>query len=691
MTTPTLRHALTSGGAALLLVAVGLVAMPTSATAATAATEPPVTMGDYAASDFAEAASALPDELVTALSRDLGVSAATYLAEAAAATDAVEVVDALADAGVDVAGSSIDGTTLTVNVSDPADAALVEKAGAVAETDAPAPVDLAGVEFYSVADIFGGEAITWQTGNTVGRCSVGFAGFATGSGQPQLATAGHCLAGMAGMTGQVNAITQSAPGAPATASSPIGLPVAGSQAFGNGFDSGLVAATAAGFVAYPAVATWGGGAGAPRSSAALPVQSTSAAIVGATLCKSGSTTGWTCGTVRAIDSVQRVNDNGGSYDVNSIIATTCVLSGDSGGSALIGQTAVGVTSASSSATACGGANYASTFFPMVSPTGKSVTAAYGGGWEPAVSVSTPVVTGASGGTPSAPGTITGTLAAASAASTVGVYLDGASTPAATASAASGAWSLALPAMAAGAHSYSVKARWGTWSVSAPADGGVTVAAAPGPTNGSAALVMALYRDVLFRSAAPDEVRGWSAIVASGQSITGGFLLSDEYRLNKATSAYRTILGREPEAGAIYGWLGLMRNGSIMTEDLDKQFYGSTEYFNNSGATNAGFVSALYKRLIGRPAAADEVSGWSAYAAQNGRLAVVNAIWGAIETARSRVSAIYFEYLGRYAEESETYGWAVYGQNYGDAQLRSAITGSQEYYERSMARFPGAQP
>jgi hypothetical protein len=687
VTTPTLRHALTSGGAALLLVAVGLVAIP--ATAATAATEPPASMGDYAASEFAEAATALPDELVSALSRDLGVSGETYLAEAAAATDAVVVVDSLADAGVEVVGSAIDGTTLTVNVTSQADAALVEKTGAVATLDAPASVDLTGIQFYSVADVFGGEAITWQVGNSIGRCSVGFAGFATASGQPQLATAGHCLAGMGGMTGQVNAITQSAPGAPATSSSPIGLPVAGSQAFGNGFDSGLVAGTAAGFAGYPAVATWGGGAGAPRSSAALPVQSTSAAIVGATLCKSGSTTGWTCGTVKAIDSLQTVNDNGTAYTVNSIIATTCVQSGDSGGSALIGQSAVGVTSASSSASACGGANYLSTFFPMVSPTGKSITAAYGGGWEPAVAVSTPVITGAYGGTPSTPGAITGTLAAASAMSTVEVYLDGATAPAATASAASGTWSLALPVMAAGAHSYSVRARWGTWSASASADGGVT--SAPGATNGSAALVMALYRDVLFRSAAPEEVSGWSAIVASGQSITGGFLLSDEYRLNKATKAYRTILGREPEGDAIYGWLALMRNGTVMTEDLDKQFFASEEFYNQAGADNVRFVQALYQRMIGRSASMQETVGWSFQAYHNGRASVVNAIWGSMETARARVSAIYFEYLGRYAGESETYGWAVYGQNNGDAQLRSAITGSQEYYERSIVRFPGAQP
>ena len=690
MPTSALHHSLTAGFASLLLVAGGLVALPAAAVAAPTETAPsPVAMGDYAETEFTDAATALPDELVSALKGDLGVSGATYLAEAAAATDAVDVVESLAEAGVDVVGSEIDGTTLVVNVADPSDVAAVEAAGAVAEVGAPVPVDLTGIEFFSAADIFGGEAIAWQVGDSVGRCSVGFSGFGAG-GQQQLATAGHCVAGMGGISGQVEAITQTAPNAGASASSPIGLPVAGSQAFGAGYDSGLVAATAAGFVGYPAVATWGGGGGAPRSSAALPVQSVSAAIVGATLCKSGSTTGWTCGTVRAIDSVQTVDDQGTPYDVNSILATTCVMSGDSGGSALIGQSAVGIASASSDAP-CGSGSYLSTFFPMVSPTGASVMARYAGAWEPAVTVSTPVVSGASGGTASAPGTVTGTLGAASAGSTVSLYIDGSPTAAASATAAPGTWILPLPALGEGAHSYTVVARWGSWSTSAPAAGNVVVAGAGVATNGSAALVMALYRDVLFRTAGPQEVSGWSAIVASGQSITGGFLLSDEYRLNKATSAYRTILGREPEGDAIYGWLGLMRNGSIMTEDLDKQFFASTEYFNSSGGTNFGFVSALYKRMLGRTASEDEIWGWSVYAAHHGRLGVVNAIWGAIETARSRVSAIYFEYLGRYAGESETYGWAVYGQNNGDAQLRSAITGSQEYYERSIVRFPGAQP
>jgi len=694
VTATSLRQSLTSGCVALLLVAVGIAALPpTAAIAETAPTEtaPPPTMGDYPESDFSAAAIDLPDELVTALSRDLGVTGEAYLAEAAAATDAVDVVDALASAGIDVVGAQIDGTTLVVNVTTAADAAVVASVGGVADLGAPEPLDLAGIEFYSVADVLGGEGIVWQVGNTVGRCSAGFNGYAVAGGQPQLATAGHCLAGMAGMTGQVNAIRQTVPNAAASSSTPIGLPVSGSQAFGDGFDAGLVAGSAAGFVSSPTVATWGGGTGASRSSAALGVQSTSAAIVGASLCKSGSTTGWTCGTVRAVDSMQSVNDEGTTYTVNSILASTCVQSGDSGGSALIGQSAVGVVSASSSA-ACGSDRYLSTFFPMVSSNGLSVGARYAGVWEPAIAVTTPVVTSAVGGAAATPGTISGTLAAASSGSKVVLYVDGSSTAAATANASGGTFTLQLPKLSAGTHSYSVAARWGTWSRSAgSATGTVVVTTKPVATNANAALVMALYRDVLYRSPAPAEVRGWSAIVASGTSITGGFLLSDEYRSNKATTAYRTILGREPERGAITGWLALMRNGTIMTEDLDKQFLGSEEFYNRSGATGAGFVRALYQSMLGRAPSTQETTGWAAYARQNGRMAVVDAIWGSMETARSRVSAIYFEYLGRYAGESETYGWAVYGQANGDAALRSAITGSQEYLERSIARFPGAQP
>ena len=107
---------------------------------------------------------------------------------------------------------------------------------------------------------------------------------------------------------------------------------------------------------------------------------------GDTLCKSGSTTGWTCGIVEAVDQSIPVSGK----DVNTIVATTCLIPGDSGGGAVIGTDAAGIDSGSdfpSSATEasedgtpgaypCGNPNseptnpddpgYQSVFFPMVS-------------------------------------------------------------------------------------------------------------------------------------------------------------------------------------------------------------------------------------------------------------------------------------------------------------------------------------
>ena len=59
-------------------------------------------MGTYAASSYAAAGARLPSGLTTALHRDLNLTGAEYLADAAAAAQAVKVVASLKAAGVHV-------------------------------------------------------------------------------------------------------------------------------------------------------------------------------------------------------------------------------------------------------------------------------------------------------------------------------------------------------------------------------------------------------------------------------------------------------------------------------------------------------------------------------------------------------------------------------------------------------------
>ncbi|MBC7517640.1 MAG: hypothetical protein H7248_01950 [Microbacteriaceae bacterium] len=433
-------------------------------------------MKSYPASAFTAAAGQLPAELSTAIKRDLGSNGAKYLARSAAAIDAVAVVRTLKAAGVGVLGARLAATKLVVNVARPADAAAVIRAGAIAVIGAPAAINLHGAVFTAASTpaLLSGSGYVFATSGSTGyaQCSVGFNGYETGSGSAQFATAGHCVVGM-DATQPVNALTQTAPGVNGSLGDVIGTGISSSGQFGSGYDAGLVAVAEGNTTPLSSAVTWGGGAQSPTASAPLPITSISSAIVDGDLCKSGSRTGWTCGTIEAVDQSVSVSGN----DVNSIIASTCALPGDSGGSALAGQTAVGVTSSTSNASVCD-ANSFSTYFPMISDAGgASVAAKYSTAWEAQVTVATPVIGAATGGTTAAPGTITGTLGGASATSKVRIFLDGSSTPAVIVAANTGNWSAQLPSMSAGSHTFTAVGSWGVWSRSIAATGTVNIAMA----------------------------------------------------------------------------------------------------------------------------------------------------------------------------------------------------------------------
>ena len=86
----------------------------------------------------------------------------------------------------------------------------------------------------------------------------------------------------------------------------------------------------------------------------VAVSGSSESPVGSSICRSGSTTGWHCGTIGARDAT--VNYAEGS--VFGLIRTdVCAEPGDSGGSAISGSQAQGVTSGGSGNCSSGGETY----------------------------------------------------------------------------------------------------------------------------------------------------------------------------------------------------------------------------------------------------------------------------------------------------------------------------------------------
>jgi hypothetical protein len=203
-------------------------------------------------------------------------------------------------------------------------------------------------------------------------------------------------------------------------------------------------------------------------------------------------------------------------------------------------------------------------------------------------------------------------------------------------------------------------------------------------------IKALYVDFLDRLPSTNEIDGWGVSLSSGQKptqISMGFVNSDEYRLIRIRAAYISILGREGEPAGVSNWLQAMKSGLIQTDDIERNFLASKEYYLNTGGTDESFIGALYTRLIGREATLNEIAGWAGELRSSNRSKIISGIWFAPETAKNRISLMYQKYLNRTPGDSETTGWLGYSLANGEAATRSVLTGSSEYWQRAKARFP----
>ncbi|MCM6773751.1 S1 family peptidase [Nocardia sp. CDC159] len=81
-----------------------------------------------------------------------------------------------------------------------------------------------------------------------------------------------------------------------------------------------------------------------RGGPAIPIDGVADPVVGAPACKSGATTGFTCGTVRGVD--ESLTTNGNVLLHNMFWADILAVPGDSGGPVVTGTKALGIVSAS---------------------------------------------------------------------------------------------------------------------------------------------------------------------------------------------------------------------------------------------------------------------------------------------------------------------------------------------------------
>ncbi|GAA4579270.1 alpha-lytic protease prodomain-containing protein [Planotetraspora phitsanulokensis] len=242
------------------------------------------------------------------------------VAELTASKEALDRHSSTAPLSTPVWYVDVRGNRVVVLTSQPSEAdAFVARSGA--------DISLADVERSderprTYLDVRGGDAY-YINGSS--RCSVGFA--ITRGTTNGFVSAGHCADAGNATTGY----NQAAQGT-----------FQGSSFPGN--DYSWVAVNSD-WTPVPYVGSGGGN---------VTVRGSAVAVVGASVCRSGSTTGWHCGTVEQRDASVAYSQG----TVSGVIRTNvCAEPGDSGGSFISGSQAQGVTSGGSGDCTSGGTTY----------------------------------------------------------------------------------------------------------------------------------------------------------------------------------------------------------------------------------------------------------------------------------------------------------------------------------------------
>ncbi|RLK58921.1 S1 family peptidase [Actinokineospora cianjurensis] len=363
----TLRKSLIAGLAVSAVVPAVLWAASSSATAAQPAQQPKY-----------------QPEMVSVLAKSLGIDEGAAVARLDREAAQQQKLADLTRGGLRIDGSFVDANgTLTVNTTDASSAATARSAGLATRAPARGEAALsrvqaqldqaatrqvpAGVASWSVdvaADVvkvevsdaarpqakaflaevakFGAAVQVVRTGTPLqtqavvypgskmninggsGYCSVGF-GARNSSGTQYLVSAGHCIAGLPSLYNNGAAFAKGTATRFAVGSNSVDMGVAK-------INSGNSIATTVG--------TWG-------ATTNVAVRGGTKASVGSSICKSGATSGWTCGTIKAYNvTVTYTDQNGGPDTVVRGLASSsvCTMGGDSGGAYISGNQAQGMTS-----------------------------------------------------------------------------------------------------------------------------------------------------------------------------------------------------------------------------------------------------------------------------------------------------------------------------------------------------------
>ena len=217
------------------------------------------------------------------------------------------------------------------------------------------------------------------------------------------------------------------------------------------------------------------------------------------------------------------------------------------------------------------------------------------------------------------------------------------------------------------------------------------AAVTAATSPSALFVTAAFHDFTDRPPSTSSRSLWTARIASGAWSREAFvtyLATSPATLNaEVERAYLSILDRPPTPAAQAGWEQQLATHRLTQAGLEKQLFGSDEYFRRIGGSSSfWWAVSLYARMLpGVAPTSGQLGHWIAVGAAKGRAEAAAEFHDTAGAATARIAALYLRLLHRSPTAGTLPTWLALAKTHGDIAVAEGLASSAEYLTRSATR------
>ena len=214
---------------------------------------------------------------------------------------------------------------------------------------------------------------------------------------------------------------------------------------------------------------------------------------------------------------------------------------------------------------------------------------------------------------------------------------------------------------------------------------IGVSAATGPVeSANARYVVATYQQFLQRDPADAGLDFHLDRMAAGgdlgrEQVARSLLFGPEGSAIEVSRAYQSILHRAADAGGRSYWAEHLQTNDVM--DLRVLLMSSDEYRRRNGGTDSGWISALYRDILGRNPETAGLNYWTGQAARGvPRPLIVAGFYQGRESLGRRTAEYYRLALDRTPSAAERAAGASLIAAEGERALYARLWASDEAFE-----------